>query len=373
MIPLCVTCVFVLTPRTRCIRRYNDGCNTCSVSNGVLGGCTDMACFMQGTPFCALYTDGRACTMQGGASTPTCTQGSAVGAGAALGAHCSTSHTRGNPNGVPCAAGLNCQITPTGVRPPMDVGNSGVCTDPSAPIAVDPMPYPGAPPQRPYEPPMVRPGGGGGMIEPPQLLHPTDPMPTVSEFCAASAMSRCRMMCSPPTCAAGQCAMRVGTCCDFTCQASDDAATIGSTGNTGAATGACTAATSGRPMPGAFVPQCDEQGDYMPVQCHGSVGSCWCSDAQGTEIPGTRINSRGGQVLDIATCAAASHPDIMIPPVDPGFGMPTTTGQQGARCAAGFCENANDCPQCATGLTCAVQPMQACAGTCYGTCSKSGH
>ena len=27
-----------------------DGCNTCSVNNGQLGGCTMMMCFQQGTP-----------------------------------------------------------------------------------------------------------------------------------------------------------------------------------------------------------------------------------------------------------------------------------------------------------------------------------
>ena len=41
-------------------------------------------------------------------------------------------------------------------------------------------------------------------------------------------------------------------------------------------------------MPGAFIPQCDEQGDFMPVQCHASTGACWCANSDGTEIDGTR-------------------------------------------------------------------------------------
>ena len=348
--------------------RYNDGCNTCSVANGVLGGCTEMMCFRQGTPFCSQYSDGRACT-----SATDCTQGAASGGGAAEGAHCSTSATRGNPNGVPCAAGLNCQITMTGMRPAADVGNSGVCVDPARPIAVDPMPYPGMRPQ----PPMQQ-----HPTDPMPPMHPTDPIAVAqpaSDFCPASRRQSCRMLCPAPTCTAGQCAMRAGSCCDFTCQASNDAVVLAPVvapvyGAT--TTGACTAATANvRPMPGAFVAQCDENGDYMPVQCHGSIGSCWCTDASGTEIQGTRVNSRGGQVLDIATCAAASHPDMVM--IDDGFGMPVDPSAgapvaAGGRCASGFCENPSDCPQCAAGSTCSVQPGMMCAGTCYGTCSK-GH
>ncbi|XP_043926434.1 thyroglobulin-like [Protopterus annectens] len=40
-------------------------------------------------------------------------------------------------------------------------------------------------------------------------------------------------------------------------------------------------------MLGAFVPQCDEKGDYLPKQCHGSTGHCWCVDRNGTRIAGT--------------------------------------------------------------------------------------
>uniref|UniRef100_A0A8C9VTQ9 Nidogen 2 n=1 Tax=Scleropages formosus TaxID=113540 RepID=A0A8C9VTQ9_SCLFO len=43
-----------------------------------------------------------------------------------------------------------------------------------------------------------------------------------------------------------------------------------------------------RPAIGAFVPQCDEEGQYRPLQCHGSTGYCWCVDSGGQEREGTR-------------------------------------------------------------------------------------
>uniref|UniRef100_A0A8D0B1Y7 Nidogen 2 n=1 Tax=Sander lucioperca TaxID=283035 RepID=A0A8D0B1Y7_SANLU len=40
--------------------------------------------------------------------------------------------------------------------------------------------------------------------------------------------------------------------------------------------------------PGAFIPQCDSDGRYQPLQCHGSTGHCWCVDSRGQERAGTR-------------------------------------------------------------------------------------
>nr|XP_005169909.1 nidogen-2 isoform X7 [Danio rerio] len=44
----------------------------------------------------------------------------------------------------------------------------------------------------------------------------------------------------------------------------------------------------GVPAVGAFIPQCDEEGQYRPLQCHGSTGHCWCVDNRGQERAGTR-------------------------------------------------------------------------------------
>lgn len=40
---------------------WNDGCNSCLANSGVLGGCTEMACFTKGTPYCSHYKDGMTC------------------------------------------------------------------------------------------------------------------------------------------------------------------------------------------------------------------------------------------------------------------------------------------------------------------------
>uniref|UniRef100_A0A3Q3QA25 Nidogen 1a n=1 Tax=Monopterus albus TaxID=43700 RepID=A0A3Q3QA25_MONAL len=43
-----------------------------------------------------------------------------------------------------------------------------------------------------------------------------------------------------------------------------------------------------RPPIGQYIPTCDENGAYEPMQCHSSTGHCWCVDRNGQEIPGTR-------------------------------------------------------------------------------------
>eukprot|EP00298_Acanthocystis_sp_HF-20_P012288 c19816_g1_i1.p1 GENE.c19816_g1_i1~~c19816_g1_i1.p1 ORF type:complete len:424 (-),score=175.84 c19816_g1_i1:43-1278(-) len=50
---------------------------------------------------------------------------------------------------------------------------------------------------------------------------------------------------------------------------------------------------------GGFVPQCGTNGEYLPQQCHGSTGMCWCVNSVGVEIPGTR--NRPGQPLTQCT------------------------------------------------------------------------
>ncbi|KAI1902958.1 hypothetical protein AGOR_G00021930 [Albula goreensis] len=42
-----------------------------------------------------------------------------------------------------------------------------------------------------------------------------------------------------------------------------------------------------RPGPGGFIPQCDQQGNYLPMQCWKSTGMCWCVDSNGSMIEGS--------------------------------------------------------------------------------------
>ncbi|XP_061909994.1 nidogen-2 [Entelurus aequoreus] len=51
-----------------------------------------------------------------------------------------------------------------------------------------------------------------------------------------------------------------------------------------------TTSPEGFPLVGAFVPQCEANGQYIPLQCHSSTGHCWCVDSQGQERPGTRTS-----------------------------------------------------------------------------------
>lgn len=44
------------------------------------------------------------------------------------------------------------------------------------------------------------------------------------------------------------------------------------------------------PLPGQYVPLCDEDGYYKPTQCHGSLGQCWCVDRYGNEVMGSRTS-----------------------------------------------------------------------------------
>ncbi|XP_071337229.1 nidogen-1 [Trachinotus anak] len=64
-----------------------------------------------------------------------------------------------------------------------------------------------------------------------------------------------------------------------------------------------------RPPVGQYIPTCDENGDYEPMQCHGSTGHCWCVDRNGQEIPGSR-SGPGSRPM----CIEHGH---LPPPVGP--------------------------------------------------------
>ena len=49
------------------------------------------------------------------------------------------------------------------------------------------------------------------------------------------------------------------------------------------------AVTNGPLLVGAFTPQCESDGSYSAVQCHGSTGYCWCVDGEGNKLVETEI------------------------------------------------------------------------------------
>lgn len=152
-------------------------------------------------------------------------------------------------------------------------------------------------------------------------------------------------------------------------------------------------------------PSCDEQGGFLPVQCSGSTGYCWCSSAEGVQV-GKQVR---GQVLAIESCldaVSAAGDDVgeidceQAPCLNGGWcadrdgGVPAyecqcvggfsgtdceigssvqSTVSVGGRCAADAqCADVRNCPRCMTGLRCVVPRGMGCAGTCFGTCAK-GH
>uniref|UniRef100_A0A3P8YJ07 Thyroglobulin type-1 domain-containing protein n=1 Tax=Esox lucius TaxID=8010 RepID=A0A3P8YJ07_ESOLU len=57
-------------------------------------------------------------------------------------------------------------------------------------------------------------------------------------------------------------------------------------------------------MLGTYVPQCDEQGNYLPMQCWHATGFCWCVDKTGQTIPGTAVRGRASCNQGIRRVAA---------------------------------------------------------------------
>uniref|UniRef100_A0AAX7TNL9 Nidogen 2a (osteonidogen) n=1 Tax=Astatotilapia calliptera TaxID=8154 RepID=A0AAX7TNL9_ASTCA len=73
-----------------------------------------------------------------------------------------------------------------------------------------------------------------------------------------------------------------------------------------------TTSADGYPITGVYKPQCDAEGQYLPQQCHGSTGYCWCVDSRGEERAGTRTPpgaapvdcDRPGETLILVSCTS---------------------------------------------------------------------
>uniref|UniRef100_A0A8C1RK77 Nidogen 1a n=1 Tax=Cyprinus carpio TaxID=7962 RepID=A0A8C1RK77_CYPCA len=69
-----------------------------------------------------------------------------------------------------------------------------------------------------------------------------------------------------------------------------------------------------RPVPGQYVPTCDAQGEYDPMQCHASAGQCWCVDRNGLEISGTRTGP--GRFPECESYTCFTHKDSVPKPAE---------------------------------------------------------
>ncbi|XP_075971942.1 proteoglycan Cow [Anticarsia gemmatalis] len=78
----------------------------------------------------------------------------------------------------------------------------------------------------------------------------------------------------------------------------------------------CTALARAHPAAargGAYVPACDARGYYRPRQCHAALGVCWCVDAHGVELPGSRTKgapSCPGEKSHVAETAASGSDGV---------------------------------------------------------------
>lgn len=60
--------------------------------------------------------------------------------------------------------------------------------------------------------------------------------------------------------------------------------------------------SNNKPLTGLYVPQCNRDGDYDQIQCHGSKGYCWCVDKSGREFKGTKMKGRPDCSIIVPTC-----------------------------------------------------------------------
>ena len=79
---------------------------------------------------------------------------------------------------------------------------------------------------------------------------------------------------------------------------------------------------------GEFVPQCEIDGSFSPMQCWVSTGYCWCVDEDGVEILGTALGPGQGtpncDSFEVIGCEDADETILNILSLfmnDPGFGF----------------------------------------------------
>nr|XP_054756533.1 SCO-spondin-like [Lytechinus pictus] len=138
-----------------------------------------------------------------------------------------------------------------------------------------------------------------------------------------------------------------------------------------------------RNMVGVYTPSCTSEGKYQPVQCHGSIGFCWCADMEtGLEQEGTKMRGTpecpeppapectGDLVYKECAsacpefCGQSPERAMCIMMCEPGCGCPDNLILESE--GGDVCVAAEDCPaQCDNGMV-----YNECGSPCPDYCGK---
>ncbi|XP_046873533.1 thyroglobulin-like [Hypomesus transpacificus] len=127
-------------------------------------------------------------------------------------------------------------------------------------------------------------------------------------------------------------------------------------------------------LPGAYIPQCDSQGQFFPTQCWVSTGQCWCVTLDGEVVPGTvtpvgqerhSCRDRPQTLCEERRSAAGTAPGAYVPQCDSqGRFLPTQCSDSTGYCwcvnAAGETVPGTLTPPGQTKPNCAVRPQTRC-------------
>ncbi|XP_072050232.1 uncharacterized protein [Amphiura filiformis] len=106
---------------------------------------------------------------------------------------------------------------------------------------------------------------------------------------------------------------------------------------------------AGEPIPGKYIPQCTETGEFAQIQCHGSIGHCWCVNENGEELAGTRRRPGEGEPACDLAPEPLGNPGICPPTEgDGGFGICANLCQDDSVCS----ETQKCCPTACGGSSC---------------------
>uniref|UniRef100_A0AAX7TPK5 Nidogen 2a (osteonidogen) n=1 Tax=Astatotilapia calliptera TaxID=8154 RepID=A0AAX7TPK5_ASTCA len=87
----------------------------------------------------------------------------------------------------------------------------------------------------------------------------------------------------------------------------------------------------GKPGPQQYVPQCEPDGEFSPVQCYGETNYCWCVDQNGRMVPGTKSDDavKPACISSVPppTVRPTSRPDV-TPPINTGITLLYAQGQK---------------------------------------------